>query len=195
MIHDGSAQFRLYLRTQIFFVILLLLTIAASAQSKIEYEISFPNAAHHEAEITVTINNAPANKPLEMRMSRSSPGRYAAHEFARNVYNVRATDDKGALLTVTRPNAHQWNVIGARGKVRVSYTLFGDLGTGTYTGIDNTMAHLNLPATFLWARGMDAAPIQVRFRPLWLPKWHAHLSRSCFRATAAMSFSRATRAT
>ncbi len=147
-----------------FVLVLLLFSITAAAQSKIAYEISFPNAAHHEAEIIVTINNAPVSKPLEMRMSRSSPGRYAAHEFARNVYNVRATDDKGAPLALTRPNAHQWNVNGHRGKVRVSYTLFADSATGTYTGIDNTMAHLNLPATFLWARGMDAAPIQVRFR-------------------------------
>jgi predicted metalloprotease with PDZ domain len=145
-------------------VLLLLLSAAVIAQGKIEYEISFPNAAHHEAEITVTLNDVPKNRPLEMRMSRSSPGRYAAHEFARNVYNVRATDDKGAPLVVTRPNAHQWNVNGHRGNVRVSYTLFGDLGSGTYTGIDNTMAHLSMPATFLFARGMDNEPIRVRFR-------------------------------
>jgi predicted metalloprotease with PDZ domain len=145
-------------------VLLLLLSVAVAAQSKIEYEISFPNAAHHEAEITITINDAPKNRPLEMRMSRTSPGRYATHEFARNVYNVRATDDKGAALAVTRPNAHQWNVNGHRGNVRVSYTLFGDLGSGTYTGIDNTMAHLSMPATFLFARGMDNEPIRVRFR-------------------------------
>jgi predicted metalloprotease with PDZ domain len=164
MIHSRPAPFQSFLRAHVFVLGFLVLTAAVAAQSKIEYEISFPNAAHHEAEVVVTINNAPANNPLEMRMSRSSPGRYAAHEFARNVYNVRATDDKGAPLVVTRPNAHQWNVVGARGKVRVSYTLFADSATGTYTGIDNTMAHLNLPATFLWARGMDAAPIQVRFR-------------------------------
>ena len=165
MIHSRPARFFFGLHAQV--LLLLLLSAAVAAQSKIEYEISFPNAAHHEAEIVVTINNAPANKPLEMRMSRTSPGRYAAHEFARNVYNVRATDDKGAPLAITRPNAHQWNVNGLRsggGKVRVSYTLFGDLGSGTYTGIDNTMAHLSMPATFLFVRGMDNAPIQVRFR-------------------------------
>lgn len=162
MTHSRPTRFFFGLHAQV--LIFLLLSAAVAAQSKIEYEISFPNAAHHEAEIVVTINNAPANKLLEMRMSRSSPGRYAAHEFARNVYNVRATDDKGAPLNITRPNAHQWNINGHRGKVRVSYTLFGDLGSGTYTGIDNTMAHLSIPATFLWPRGMDQAPIQVRFR-------------------------------
>lgn len=164
MIHGRPAHFRLFLHAQALVLGFLLLTASVAAQSKIEYDISFPNAAHHEAEIVVTINNAPANKPLEMRMSRSSPGRYAAHDFARNAYNVRATDDKGVSLNVTRPYAFQWNINGHRGKVRVSYTLFGDLGSGTFTGIDNTMAHLSMPATFMWPRGMERAPLQVRFR-------------------------------
>src|SRR5262245_9198470 len=120
---------------------LLLLSASAFAQGKVEYEISFPNAPHHEAEIVVTFIGVPANKPLEARMSRSSPGRYASHEFAKNVYNVRAVDDKGTPLTITRPNPSQWNIAGGRGKVRVTYTLFADLGSGTYSGVDNTMAH------------------------------------------------------
>jgi predicted metalloprotease with PDZ domain len=148
----------------------LLLSSPVFAQGKVEYDVSFPNAAHHEAEITVTFTGVPAGKPLEARMSRSSPGRYASHEFAKNVYNVRAVDDKGAPLAITRPNAHQWNIGGGRGKVQVSYTLFADLGSGTYSGVDNTMAHLSIPATFMWARGLENAPIQVRFhRPS--PDW------------------------
>ena len=54
-------------------------------------------------------------------MSRSSPGRYALHEFAKNVYNVRVTDTAGKPLTVTRPNPHQWDVDGHSGHVRVTY--------------------------------------------------------------------------
>src|SRR5262245_34631615 len=81
---------------------LSLLSASAFAQGKVEYEISFPNAAHHEAEIVVTFSGVQANKPLEARMSRSSPGRYATHEFAKNVYNVRAVNEQGAALTVTR---------------------------------------------------------------------------------------------
>jgi len=144
----------------------LFLSTTAFAQGKVEYEISFPNAVHHEAEIVVTFSGAPANKPLDVRMSRSSPGRYSAQEFAKNVYNVKITDEKGTPLSVTRIAPPQWIVNGHRGKVRVSYTLFGDLGSGTFTGIDNTMAHLSFPATFMWAKGMETAPIQIRFRPL-----------------------------
>jgi predicted metalloprotease with PDZ domain len=135
------------------------------APRPVEYEISFPNAAHHEAEITVTFRGVPTG-PLQVRMSRSSPGRYAAHEFAKNVYNVRIENSRGRPLTVARPNPHQWDVTGHDGLVRVRYTLFADRADGTYSGIDRSHAHLNIPATFMWARGMDRRPVRVRFSNL-----------------------------
>ncbi|HVH12539.1 MAG TPA: hypothetical protein VM759_05790, partial [Longimicrobium sp.] len=58
---------------------------------------------------------------------------------------------------------HQWNVAGHDGTVTVQYTLFGDRVDGTYAGIDASHAHLNIPATFMWARGMEDVPVQVRF--------------------------------
>ena len=141
----------------------------AAAQAPVSYQVAFPNAVHHEAEITVTFADLPA-RPLEVRMSRSSPGRYALHEFAKNVYGVRAVDGKGRPLAVTRPNPHQWNVAGHDGTVRITYTLFGDRTDGTYAGIDATHAHLNAPATFLWARGLERRPVRVTFR-LPRPEW------------------------
>lgn len=140
-----------------------------AATRAVEYEIVFPNAAHHEAEVTVTFRSVPA-RPLQVRMSRSSPGRYALHEFAKNVYNVSATDSRGRALTITRPNPHQWDVRGHDGTVRFRYTLFGDRADGTYAGIDRSMAHLNMPATFAWARGLESRPVRVTFRrpdPTW----------------------------
>lgn len=169
MVQCDSRRFLFNLRLFSLVIFLWLAAATAVAQSKVEYEISFPNAAHHEAEVTVTFSGAVVGKPLEVRMSRSSPGRYSAQEFAKNVYSVRVTDDKGAALSFTRPNPTQWNISGHRGKVRVNYTLFGDQGSGTFTGIDNTMAHLSIPASFMWARGFENAPITIRFRPL--PEW------------------------
>ena len=134
----------------------------ATAQSHNKYEISFENAVHHEAEIDITFPNL-ENKVLEVRMSRTSPGRYALHEFAKNVYNVTAADSKGNELDVTRPNPHQWNVSGHDGTVVFSYTLYANRGGGTYTGIDETHAHMNIPATFAWARDYEYRPIEITF--------------------------------
>ena len=54
------------------------------AQKAIYYSVSFPNAAHHEAEVVMTIPQAP-DGVLRLRMSRSSAGRYATHEFGKNI--------------------------------------------------------------------------------------------------------------
>ncbi len=63
---------------------IFLATLARVGGAQIVYEVSFPNVVHHEAEISISFADLPA-VPLELRMSRSSPGRYALHEFAKNV--------------------------------------------------------------------------------------------------------------
>ena len=98
-------------------------------------------------------------------MSRSSPGRYALHEFAKNVLDVRATDSEGRPFPIAHPNPNQWEVTGHSGDVRVSYRIFGDWVDGTYLAIDGTHAHINMPAAIMWARGFDASPITIRFEP------------------------------
>ncbi len=140
----------------------VLLIPSLFAQAPVEYELRFPNAVHHEAEITATFRDV-TQPVFEAHMSRTSPGRYAVHEFAKNIYRVRATDGKGNRLTYTRPNPDQWNISGHDGTVRITYTLFGDRADGTYDGIDLSHAHLNSPATYLWAQGMGDRPIRVRF--------------------------------
>lgn len=142
--------------------------LAAQSRDSVRYDVSFPNAVHHEASIAVEFTTVPAGT-LVLHMSRSSPGRYALHEFAKNVYGVRAVDGTGRALRVSRPNPHQWNVATSGGTVRVSYTLFGDRVDGTYAGISEAHAHLNMPATFLWARGFEARPVRVTFHPR--PGW------------------------
>ena len=141
---------------------LLLLPTTALAQVPVRYEVAFPNAVHHEARISIVFEGVSAG-PLELRMSRSSPGRYALHEFAKNVYGVEAVDGAGKSLRISRPDPHQWNVEGHDGTVRVTYTLFADRIDGTYSAIDATHAHLNMPATFMWARGLGDRPVSIRF--------------------------------
>ena len=46
-------------------------------------------------------------------MSRSSPGRYSLHDFAKNVYDVHAFARDGRELPTTRPDPYGWNVTAA----------------------------------------------------------------------------------
>lgn len=136
--------------------------LAPPSADAVLYEIRFPNVVQHEAEVSVQFRALPVG-PLRVRMARSSPGRYALHEFAKNVYAVRATDGEGRALGVSRVSPHEWLVTGHTGAVRFHYTLYADRADGTYAGVDGTRAHLNMPATFAWAPALTTRPIQITF--------------------------------
>jgi predicted metalloprotease with PDZ domain len=142
----------------------LLLAQAAAAQAPIEYRLSFPAPAHHWAEIQVTFTGL-ADAPLHARMSRSSPGRYAVHEFAKNVYDVHAFDGAGRELTASRPDPAAWDVQGHDGTVRLTYKIYGNTVDGTYLAIDTTHAHINMPATLMWGRGLEDRPVRLQIVP------------------------------
>ncbi len=164
----------------------LALATPAMAQQSVTYQVTFENAVHHEASITAMFKGV-TTPVLEVRMARSSPGRYALHEFAKNVYNVQVTDGQGRTLAVNRPNLHQWNVSGHDGTVTVKYTLFADHPDGTYAGVNLSHAHLNAPATFMYANGLEKAPVQVTFTPPAGQNWTA--ATQLKRETAPLTFS------
>ncbi len=132
-----------------------------STSQTIYYEISFENAVHHEAQIKASFTNIKEDT-LVLRMSRTSPGRYALHEFAKNVYGFKATDSEGNKLKVIRPNNHEWQVIGHDGTIKIKYILYANRGDGTYSQVDETHAHLNIPATFVYAPSLSNGPIEIK---------------------------------
>jgi predicted metalloprotease with PDZ domain len=155
---------RTTLSTLAVFALLPLVAASQPPPSPIAYRLSFPEAAHRWMQVEVTFADVPAG-PLQLRMSRSSPGRYAVHEFAKNVYDVAVTDGDGHALPVTQPNPHQWDVSDHPGAVRVNYKVFGDRVDGTYLAIDGTHAHVNMPSALMWARGLELRPATIRFDP------------------------------
>lgn len=126
------------------------------------YTISFGNAVHHEAVVQATFPELKMDT-VSFRMSRTSPGRYALHEFAKNVYGFKAKDGKGNLLKVHRPDPYQWQVSGHDGTITIEYTLFANRGDGTYAQVDETHAHLNIPATFMFSAALAERKIEVTF--------------------------------
>ncbi len=146
----------------LFLLVYVSVGYAALAQVSSSYVIYFDNAVHHEAVINATFKNL---KPLdvEFKMSRSSPGRYALHEFMKNVYGVKVTDGKGNALEVSRPDPYTWKVKKHDGTINVSYILFGNWGDGTYSQIDETHAHLNMPATFIYMPALENQEMEATF--------------------------------
>lgn len=147
-------------------LLLIPVSLAAQAGGEIHYDVSWPNAVQHETEIAVTFTGLDVGEPLEAVMSRVSPGRYALHEFAKNVYNVTATDGAGRPLDAFRGTPYAWTIAGHDGTVRLRYTLYANHADGTYAGVDTTHAHYNMPAAFMYARGLEDRPIRITFHPI-----------------------------
>ncbi|MBO9203138.1 MULTISPECIES: M61 family metallopeptidase [Niastella] len=152
------------------FLILAVLWFSHTYAQKINYAVSFPNIVHHEANISITAAGIPAGKAT-FRMSRSSPGRYATHEFGKNVYEVKAFDQNGAPIPITRIDGDVYEVPKQNGTLRVDYTVYAASPDGTYSGIDPASIHLNIPSVFMWIKGFDKAPISITFNIPTDKKW------------------------
>ena len=146
------------------FILIAAAPISTQAQTQppIIYNVTFPEPEHHWMQVEITFANLSA-QPLDVRMSRSSPGRYAVAEFAKNVFWVEAYNGKGQKLVYTRPDPDVWRIAGHDGTVRVVYKIFGDTPNGTYFGIDTTHGHLQMPAAFMWAVGHENQQIRITF--------------------------------
>jgi len=150
-------------------VFLTLLNYVSSAQ-KISYLVSFPNIVHHEAKIEVEATGF-TQKELVCRMSRSSPGRYATHEFGKNIYDVKAFDKSGKSIEVVRVDGDVYKVANLSSFVKLEYTLYANHPDGTYAGIDQESVQLNAPATFMWIKGLENVPIEIQFQLPAAKKW------------------------
>jgi predicted metalloprotease with PDZ domain len=175
-----------FMRGFVFAIAIVLINVATSfAQAPVDYRLSFPAPEHRWMQVEVTFTEIPPG-PLHVRMSRTSPGRYALHEFSKNVFDVKMRDGMGTPLTPTRPDLHQWSVAGHDGTVVITYRVFGDRIDGTYLSVDATHAHMNIPATLMWARGFEDRPARVRLEQPAGRRWRA--STQLYATSDALTF-------
>ncbi|OFV91421.1 MAG: hypothetical protein A3H95_08450 [Acidobacteria bacterium RIFCSPLOWO2_02_FULL_64_15] len=157
------------------------------AAAPVRYRFSFPEPQHRWMQVEATFPEL-GSAPLELRMSRSSPGRYSLHNFAKNVYDVHAFGADGREIATSRPDAYGWNVTGHGDTVTVRYKVYGDRVDGTYLAVDTTHAHINMPAAVMWARGFDDRGAIVVFDPPSGARWQVatqlHAGSTAFEFTA-----------
>src|SRR5262245_9262376 len=150
------------IRRFLFAVVVLTTATSFDAAEPVRYRLSFPEPQHRWMQVEASFPDV-TQATLELRMSRSSPGRYSLHDFAKNVYDVHAFDKSGREVETTRPDPYGWSVSGHGGSVTFKYKVYGDRVDGTYLGVDTTHAHINMPAALIWAHGLDDRPATVAF--------------------------------
>ncbi len=132
----------------------------AQSGDTICYTISLHKAVHHEADISVCLN-VPEKQDLFLVMSKASPGRYAIHNFGKNIYNLKAIQDSTISISIGRVEPDLWKLPDVNGKISIGCTLFGNQADGTYTAITDQYSILNIPATLPWIKSFDTRPIKL----------------------------------
>src|SRR5829696_1866783 len=141
-------------RLVIAFLFIVLTSGVAAAQEpslrSISYHLSMMRPQSHlfEVQMIVELPEQLKDKPLQFQMAKWSPGRYGVFDFAKNVQEFRVN---GA---VTRIDDQTWSV-APRGAstLTVSYKVFGNDLSGTFSQLDTRDANYNGGSIFMYIVG------------------------------------------
>ncbi|HEX6719114.1 MAG TPA: PDZ domain-containing protein [Pyrinomonadaceae bacterium] len=143
-------------------ILIAILSSVAAAQEpplrSITYHLSMSRPVSHlfEVQIIVELPEQLKDKPLQFQMPKWSPGRYAVFDFAKNVQEFRANG------TVTRVDDQTWSVT-PRGSdtLTISYKVFGNDLSGTFSQLDNRHANYNGGSIFMYVVGHKPDPVKL----------------------------------
>ena len=165
------------------FSFLLALILSASSLAfagdktlgRITYRLAMTHPASHLFEVSIEIEteNGFPSDTLDFQMPRWSPGRYAVFDFAMNVQEFRASlaclqDVNCASVSpaIVRTDNQTWRVEtrGAQ-SLTVSYKVFGDDLSGTFSQLDARHANFNGGSIFMYIAGHKPDPVSLEIEP------------------------------
>lgn len=126
----------------------------------IRYTIGWSNPASQLYEVTVTTRAE--GEPIVFSLPAWRPGRYIVQNYAANVQDVRATDERGNPLPAEWIDLDSWRVDpGSASAVTLAYEYYAhtfDAGSSTLTP---EAAYFNPVNLFPWVEGRKAAPVTL----------------------------------
>jgi len=136
----------------------------------IAYQIGWADPATHIYDVRIDIDHARGGD-VRLQLPVWSPGRYAPFYFARNVTAFAVTSG-GAPLAWDRENGSLWRIhtAGAVAPLRVTYRVFANTLSGTFSVLDTAHANWNGPSLFMYVVDHKADP--VRLHVALPPRWH-----------------------
>ncbi|WCT11956.1 M61 family metallopeptidase [Mucilaginibacter jinjuensis] len=136
----------------------------AAGNVKISYEVTFPEAQAHYADIEMNITGLAQNS-LDLKMPVWTPGSYLVREFAKNLesFGVEA-NGKNIPFVKTRKNIWHINTTGISA-VKVKYRMYSFEISVRTAFIDVTHAFLSTSGMFLYPDGMLMHPSTIHIVP------------------------------
>jgi predicted metalloprotease with PDZ domain len=156
----------------------------------VRYRLSMSRPVSHVFEVTIEVELPKDSiaKSLDFQMPKWSPGRYAVFDFAKNVQEFRALPGIGPQRSdrpsekpipspsVTRIDDQTWRV-HTRGfaSITVSYKVFGNDLSGTFSQLDSRHANYNGGSIFMYVVDHKPDPVKLVIEPP--PGWRIVNSR------------------
>ena len=143
----------------------------------ITYRLSMTRPTSHLFEVAIEVELPPEahDKPIQFQMPKWSPGRYAVFDFAKNVQEFRAFDGictpattcaNKAARTVTRVDGQTWSVAPSGStSITVSYKVFANDLSGTFSQLDERHANYNGGAIFMYVVDHKPDPVKLTIHP------------------------------
>ena len=145
----------------------------------ITYHLSMPKPASHLFNVSIEVETTGVES-LDFQMPMWSPGRYAVFDFAKNVQEFQAqtlnctqrpdapsaATCRADALPFARLDNQTWQVQthGVQ-KLIVSYKVFGNDLSGTFSQLDTRHANLNGGSIFMYIVGHKPDPVKVTIEP------------------------------
>jgi predicted metalloprotease with PDZ domain len=163
---------------------LLLLTISVAVVGqdeplKIHYYLAMPHPSSHLFEVSIEVETQPESRldSIDFQMPQWSPGRYAVFDFAKNVQefgikelpppNARCAE---ASAQLKRVDAQTWRVFMCKAnRVTVSYRVFANDLSGTFSELDSRHANFNGGCIFMYLVNHKQDPVTLSINPP--PNW------------------------
>lgn len=173
-------MFRHYSRFLLLTVAFVCGAAAANAQEqplgRITYKLAMTRPASHLFEVSIEIaaDKRIAADHVDLQMARWSPGRNGISDFAKNVEDFAAKsvvcDEQNRCRTetpeITRIDTQTWRIAtGSTRTLTVSYKVFGDDLSGTYSKLETRHANYNGGSLFMYVVDHKADPVTLEIDP------------------------------
>ena len=131
----------------------------------LSYALSMPQPHTHLYEVTFTIANVTAPE-LDLHMPTWTPGSYLQREFARNVQDFAARDEKGQPLRWHKTDKATWRIeTASSGKPRTIeafYRVYANELSVRTSHLDASHAYFNGASVFMYASGSTQLPLRLK---------------------------------
>ncbi|GAA3959311.1 PDZ domain-containing protein [Pedobacter ginsengiterrae] len=145
-------------------VVLLISIMAAKAQVKIGFEVSFKEPQAHYADVQMNISGL-AKDYIDVKMPVWTPGSYLVREFEKSVEGFTASAS-GKALRVEKVRKNTWRVFSAKANnVKINYSIYAFEISVRTPFIDESHAFLSPTGIFMHPDGMIKSPSTVKIIP------------------------------